>query len=171
DLGFWILSLRMFPPVVTAIPLFLIFSNLRLVDTRLGLILLHASMNLPMIIWLMMGYFQEVPEELEESAQVDGCTRLQSLLRISFPLAAPGVVAAATFSYIFSWNEFMFALIFGRSNAVTMPPVIAGLHASWGIDWGGIFALSLIITAPVIILALAIQRYMIKGLTFGALKG
>jgi len=168
---FWIFSTRMFPPVITAIPLFLLFKRAHLIDTHLGLILIYTMFNLPFVVILMHSFFQALPKELEESAWIEGCSYLGSFFRISLPLTFPGVIASIMFSFIFAWNEFFFALVFTRTRAGTLPLAIAGLHATWGVAWGQIAALTIIITLPVIMLCFLLQKQLIRGMTFGALKG
>ena len=168
---FWIFSTRMFPPVIAAIPLFLLFNRANLIDTHLGLILIYTVFNLPFVVILMYSFFQTLPKELEESAWIEGCSYLGSFFRISLPLTFPGIVASTLFSFIFAWNEFFFALVFTRTRAGTLPLVIAGLHATWGVAWGQIAALTIIITLPVITLCFVLQKQLVRGMTFGALKG
>lgn len=170
-LAFWILSIRMFPPIASALPLFLFMRSLRILDTHLALILTYTMMNLPFVVWMMRGFFQDLPRELEEAALTDGCSRFGVFTRVAFPLAAPGLVATALFCFIFSWNEFLFALILTRSRVQTLPVVIPGLVGGHEILWGEISAISTIAIVPVIVLAFALQRYLVRGLTLGALKG
>jgi len=167
----WILSMRMIPPIVTVIPLFILFSDLGLVDTPLGLILVYTAYNLPFAIWLMMGFFREVPVEIEEAALVDGGSRFKVFTKISLPLVAPGLVVTTIFTFIFSWNEFLFALILTRENARTIPIQLSFFEAPFIVPFGEMSALSLVTITPVIVLTLAIQKYLVRGLTFGALKG
>lgn len=170
-LAFFILSLLFAPPVVAAIPLFLIFRTLRLLDTYLVLIVSYLLFNLPLAIWLLRGFFEDIPEEIEQAALVDGYTRLQAFRKVALPLVGPGVAVAGLFVYIFSWNEFLFALIFTRSNVHTLPVALSDLIGGHGILWGELAALSAVATLPGVLLALFMQRYLIRGLTFGAVKG
>ena len=142
NLAFWLLSQRMMPPVVLVVPFFLLLrdvgkwnSNFGL-DTRFALIALYTVFNLPFIIWMMRSYFDGVPAELEESAMVDGCTRMGVFWRITLPLSIPGLIATATFAFIFSWTEFLFAVVLTRTDAVTLPVAIAGVCGSQGGNWG-----------------------------------
>jgi multiple sugar transport system permease protein len=171
NLAFFILSLLFAPPVVAAIPLFLIFRTLRLLDSYIVLVLSYMLFNLPFATWLLKGFFEDVPEEIEQAALVDGYTRFQVLRRVSLPLIVPGLAVTALFVFIFSWNEFLFSLVFTRSNVTTLPVTLAGLIGGHGILWGELAALSALATLPGVFLAIFLQRYLIRGLTFGAVKG
>jgi len=166
----WILSLRMFPVVVVVIPIFAILRNLKLVDTLFALTFVYIGMNLPFTIWIMKTFFDEMPLEIEEAAHIDGCSRKGVFFRIALPLAVPGLIAAAIFAFIFAWNEFLFALILTRTKAVTAQVRLASLESTGGIDWDRIAALSAIIVVPVILFSAFIQKNIVRGLTFGAIK-
>jgi multiple sugar transport system permease protein len=176
-LGFWLISQRMMPPVVLVIPFFLLLREAGKLNPRLGidqhlpLIALYAVFNLPYVIWMMRSYFTGVPVEVEESAMIDGATRLGVLARITLPLALPGLIATTVFAFIFAWTEFLFAVVFTRTNAVTLPVVIAGFTGAQGSNWGRACALSVVATAPIFILVLLVQRHFVRGLTFGAVRG
>jgi multiple sugar transport system permease protein len=177
-LAFWILSQRMMPPIVLVIPFFLLLRDAgqkvspRIgIDTRPALIALYTMMNLPFVIWMMRSYFLGVPVEIEESALVDGSTRWGVLWRITLPLTLPGLIATATFAFIFSWTEFLFAVSFTQTRAVTVPVVIAGLTGSQGSNWGQGAALACLATAPVFALGLLVQKHFVRGLTLGAVRG
>lgn len=168
----WILSTRMFPPIVTAVPLFLLMSDLRLLDTTLSLIIVYTAFNLPFVVWMMRGFFKEIPRELEEAARVDGDSRLGALWRVILPLAAPGLAATAVFCLIISWNEFLFALTLTQTdNAMTLPVGIAGRVTQYEIEWGVMSAAGVVAMIPILIFALAVQRYLVRGLSLGAVKG
>lgn len=175
--AFWLLSQRMMPPVVLVVPFFLLLRDVGKwnanfgLDTRIALIALYTVFNLPFIIWMMRSYFDAVPAELEESAMVDGCTRLGVFWRIALPLSIPGLIATATFAFIFSWTEFLFAVVFTRTNATTLPVAIAGFSGSQGSNWGQASALAVVATAPVFALSLLVQRHFVRGLTLGAIRG
>lgn len=175
--AFWILSQRMMPPIVLVIPFFLLLRDVGQVmpsigiDTQPALIALYTMFNLPYVIWMMRSYFQGVPAELEESAMVDGSTRLGVFWRLTLPLSMPGLIATATFAFIFSWTEFLFAVVFTRTNAVTLPVAIAGLSGAQGSNWGQASALAVVATAPVFVLGLLVQRHFVRGLTLGAVRG
>lgn len=170
NLSFWILSIRMIPPIVVAVPLFIALNKLRMIDTHLALILLYTTLNLPLAVWIMRAFFMEIPEELEESAMIDGCSRMQALWRIVLPLARPGLAATAIFCFIFSWNEFLFALIFTRIVAKTAPLAMTALMTEREIYWGNICAGATLVIVPVIVFSLIVQKHIVRGLTFGAIK-
>lgn len=170
DIAFWILSQRILPPIVTAIPFFLVLRTAHLLDTRTGLIIVYAMFNLPFSVWLMRDFFNGLPRELEECAQVDGCTVTGAFLHIALPLSTSGLAATFVLCLIFAWNEFLFALILTFSRAQTMPLLIAGQNFQRGPEWWGISALAILTVLPVAVLAGLAQRQIIRGLTFGALK-
>jgi multiple sugar transport system permease protein len=171
-LSLWILSTRMFPPIVTAVPLFLMMRDLQLLNTRFSLIILYTGFNLPFVVWMMRGFFVEVPRELEEAAMVDGDTRLGALRRVLLPLVAPGLAATAVFCLIISWNEFLFALVLTQTDAaMTLPVGIAGRVTQYEIKWGVMSAAAVVAMLPILIFAIAVQRYLVRGLSLGAVKG
>ncbi|MDQ2683921.1 MAG: carbohydrate ABC transporter permease [Chloroflexota bacterium] len=175
--AFWLLSQRMMPPVVLIVPYFLLLRDVGKVnesfglDTRASLIALYTVFNLPFVIWLMRSYFDGVPRELEESAMVDGSTRMGVFFRITLPLSFPGLIATGTFAFIFAWTEFLFAVVFTRTDAVTLPVAIAGFSGSQGSNWGQASALAVVATAPVFALSLLVQKHFARGLTLGAVRG
>jgi multiple sugar transport system permease protein len=171
NLAFWILSIRMMPPVASILPLFLFFRTLRWLDTYQALILTYAIFNVPFAVWMMKGFFEELPHELEEAALVDGCGRLGAFVKIALPLVTPGLVATALFCFMFSWNEFIFALILGRSRVTPITVNISGLIGGHEILWAEISSASIMASIPIIILAIMLQRYLVRGLTLGAVKG
>src|SRR5438067_10699033 len=161
----------MVPPIVTVIPIFVIFQNLQLLNTYLGMIILYTGFTLPFTNWMMRAFIREVPVDLEEAAMVDGDTRLTALLRIVLPLTAPGLVATAIFALILVWNEFLFALIITTTSAtITLPVGVAGFVSQFDVLWGQMSAVSTIAIIPILIFTLAVQRYLVRGLTFGAVK-
>ncbi|MEA3334844.1 MAG: carbohydrate ABC transporter permease [Chloroflexota bacterium] len=171
NVSFWILSTRMIPPIVTIIPIFLIFKNLHLLNSYLGLSIVYIGFALPFATWMMRAFIQEVPVDLEEAALVDGDTRLTAFFRIVLPLAAPGLAATAVFSIIVLWNEFLFALILTTtSKTITLPVGIAGLVSQYELLWGEMGAAGTVAIIPILIFALAVQRYLVRGLTMGAVK-
>lgn len=171
NFAFWILSTRMFPPIATILPLFLLYRKLGLIDTYSGLILAYTVFNLPFAVWLLRGFFEEVPKELEEAARVDGASLALTFWRVSLPLVAPGLVVTALFTFIFAWNEFFYALVFTRSQVSTLPVTIASYAGGHEILWGPISAAGVLAVLPVIVLALFLQRYLVRGLTLGGVKG
>ena len=171
-LALWILSTRMMPAIVTAVPLFLIMRDLRLVNTRLSLVIVYTAFNLPFVVWMMRGFFAEVPRDLEEAAMVDGDSRLGAFCRIVLPLVTPGLAATAVFCLIVSWNEFLFALVLTQTDdAMTLPVGIAGRVTQYGIKWGAMSAAGVVAMVPILAFALAVQRYLVRGLSLGAVKG
>ncbi len=168
---FWFLSIRMLPPIVASIPLFLIASSLHLVDTKVILPILYLILNVPFVVWMMKSFIDEIPESIEESALIDGCTYWGVLRRIILPLAAPGLVATGVICFIFAWNEFLLAMIFTRSpSSMTLPVGISAFITEEQIMWGYITASASIAAIPPIVLAWIFQRYMVRGLSFGAVK-
>ena len=171
DVLIWILSTRMAPPFAFIVPIFLIVRDLGLLDTHAALILVYLVFNLSFVIWILKGFIEELPKEIEESALVDGCTRLGAMRRITIPLIAPGIVVTLTLTFIFSWNEFLFANILTREVATTLPPAVAKYLTYMKLDWDVMCALSTIAIMPVLVLSLAVRRYLARGLTLGAIKG
>jgi multiple sugar transport system permease protein len=168
----WILSTRMFPPIVTAVPLFLLMSDVRLLDTMASLIIVYTAFNLPFVVWMMRGFFNEIPREMEEAARVDGDSRLGALRRVVLPMVAPGLAATAVFCLIISWNEFLFALTLTQTDAaMTLPVGIAGRVTQYEIEWGVMSAAGVVAMIPILVFALAVQRYLVRGLSLGAVKG
>jgi multiple sugar transport system permease protein len=171
-ISFWILSTRMIPPIVTLVPLYILFSTVGLLNTKLSLIIAYTGFNLPFVVWMMKGYFSEIPHEMEESAMVDGDTRFGAMLRIAIPLAKPSIAATAIFSFLLSWNEMLLALILSDTAASQTFPVALGTRISQHqIFWGEINAGGVVAILPVIILAFIVQRHLVRGLSFGAIKG
>jgi multiple sugar transport system permease protein len=167
-----ILAIRMVPPIVLAIPLFLIMRTYGLLDTYQGLIVVYVAFSLPYSTWLMRSFFLDVPTELEDAARIDGCSRLGALLRVIMPLVAPGVAATSVFSFLLAWNEFLFALILTRTPASQTVPVVAATFISdQYIEWGNMAATGVIAVVPVVILMTAAQKHFVQGLTMGAVKG
>jgi multiple sugar transport system permease protein len=172
SISFWILSNRMLPPIVTIIPLFLMLRELRLLNTLAGLILLDVALNLPFVVWMMRGFIEELPREMEEAAMLDGESRMGVLLRIVLPLVRPGLAATAVFCLIVAWNEFLFALILSQTeSAMTLPVGIASHVTQYEIQWGAMSAAGVVAMLPVLIFAAAAQRYFVRGLSLGAIKG
>lgn len=169
-LQFYILTVKMFPPIAAIVPYFLIFRNLRLLDNVIALITLNTLFNLPFAIWLLYGFFKEIPQELEEAAMIEGATRFEAFREIVLPLIAPGLAVTAIFTCLFTWNEFLFAFILTRSKAITITRVVAGFWTQRGILWGPLSATATVCIVPMFILALLIQKYIVRGLTFGAVK-
>ena len=170
DLLFFILSTRMLPAVVITIPLFLMYRQLNLHDTHLGMILLYTVFNLSLSVWLLKGFIDEIPREYEEAALVDGYTRLQVFFKIVLPQAMTGIAATTVFCLIFAWNEYAFALMLTSENARTAPPSIATMLGRGGIEWSAIAVGSLGFLIPVVIVTFALRQYLLRGVTFGAIR-
>jgi len=170
DLDFWILTTRMAPPVGILIPYFLIFRRLGLVDTRISIIVMHVALNLPLSVWVLKGFFKEVPSELEEAAFVDGSGRWGAFLRVILPLTAPGIGATAILCFILSWNELMFALTLSSTQSKTAPVALYNFIAYLEIHWGPLMAAATLVLLPVLVFFIIVQQQLVKGLTFGALK-
>ena len=163
---------QMFPGALLIIPLFQIIKALKLLNTLYALILSYITFSLPLCTWLMKGFFDQIPQELEEAAMIDGCSRVSAMVRVIFPLALPGVMAASIFSFIGAWDEFIFALVFTSTDKVrTLPIGLQRFITSYEIYWNHLGAASVLTTIPVVILFLFIQRHMVKGLTAGSVKG
>ncbi len=161
----------MLPPIMLVVPLYTIMRDLHLMDTQVGLIIVYSALIMPFAVWIMRGYFQSIPHELEDAARIDGCTRLGALFRVVMPLSAPGLVATALFCFLASWEEFLLALIFTSSpHAKTIPVAIAEFTGRHAIDFGMMAAGGVVAAIPPILLALIFQRYLISGLTSGAVK-
>jgi len=170
--SFWILSTRMMPPIVTIVPLYIFFSFFDLLNTKTALVVAYTGFNLPFVVWMMRSYFAEIPADLEESAMVDGDTRMGALIRVILPLARPGLAATAIFCLILSWNEMLFALIITEtSSANTLPIGIAGRITQYKTEWGEISAAGFAACVPIIVFAFVVQRHLVRGLSFGAVKG
>lgn len=165
-----VLSVQFIPPVVIVLHFFTVFRTLGLLDSRIGLVILNLSFVTPFAIWMIKGFIDSLPGEIEEAAMVDGCSRLQLLRHVSVPLIMPGVITSAVFSFIQSWNEFLFALILTRRNAVTLTVGLMGLNAERGIIWEQMAAAGLIIMVPIFVLSLTIRRHFVEGITMGAVK-
>ncbi|MFK9093861.1 carbohydrate ABC transporter permease [Bacillus salipaludis] len=170
-LGLLILVARIVPGISFLIPWFIIFSKLNLIDSYTSLILSHMLVTMPFIIWVMIPFFEGLPKELEESARVDGCSIMGAFLRVMLPLSWSGIITSSILSFIFSWNNFMFSLILAGEKTKTLPIAVFNFLSYSEINWGGLMAASVIITAPVLVIALITQRYIISGMTGGAVKG
>jgi multiple sugar transport system permease protein len=171
DIAFWMISQRMLPPITVVIPIYVLFQQLGLLDTWAALIITYVAANLPIVVWLMRDYFQSVPLELEESAAIDGASRYRIFRTIVLPLSVPGLVATFLFVLVFAWNEYLFALFLTTAKAQTLPLTVAAQNATRGPQWWYMSVLILIMIVPVIAMAIALERYIARGLLVGALKG
>ncbi len=170
-LGVVLLTARIVPGITFLIPWYIIFSRLRLIGTLTPLILSHMLVGLPFIAWIMIAFYEELPIELEEAAKIDGATPIGAFLRVALPLSMPGVITAGIVAFIFSWNNFMFSLVLADDRTRTLPIAIFNFLTYASVDWGGLMAAAVVITLPVLIITLFVQRYIIRGLTAGATKG
>lgn len=168
---FWILSTRMAPAIAIILPLFLLMKRVSLINTFPGLILAYTTFNLPFVVWMMQGFFGEISKELEEAALIDGATPWKSFWLVGIPLAAPGLVATAVFCFIFSWNEFLFALVLTGIQTKTLPVAVTAFWSTSDLKWGQFMATGVVMIAPVLAFAIAVQRYLVRGITMGAVKG
>jgi ABC-type glycerol-3-phosphate transport system permease component len=167
-----ILAVSMFPQIAIVSPLFLLLRSLRLIDTYPGLVLPYLTFAMPLTVWLLVGYFRQLPAELEEAAMVDGASRLTAFREVIIPLALPGLAATAILTFVYSWNEFLFALSFTLGpERQTVPVAIALFRGQYQVPWGQVLAAAIVATAPVALLVLAFQRRIVQGLTAGAVKG
>jgi multiple sugar transport system permease protein len=172
DILFWILSQRILPPVVTVIPIYMMFQSVGLLDTRIALILCYTVVNLPIVVWLMYDFFVSIPIDLEESAQLDGASRLTIFFEIVLPLARTGLAATTLLVLILAWNEYLLALFLSTSNAQTMPILVAAMNAGEkGILWWTMCVVIILMIVPVILMALLLQRFISRGVLLGAVKG
>jgi multiple sugar transport system permease protein len=170
-LSLWIIASRLAPPTAFAIPYFLVYREFDLIDTRTGLVIIYLTFNISLVIWLMRSFFENTPRALEEAAWIDGAGFWQALVRIVLPTAAPGLAATAILCFVFSWNDFFFALILTRSNAMTAPVAVVNFMNYEGWEWGRIAAGGTMVMLPVLIFSLVVRRFLISGLTAGAVKG
>jgi multiple sugar transport system permease protein len=170
-LSVFILVARLMPGISFLMPWYIIFSRLGLMDSYTALILSHILIALPIVVWIMSSYFEGVPAEMEESAMVDGATRQRAFLSIILPLSGPGIVTATTLSFIFSWNNFMFSQVLSMEKTKTLPIAVYSFVSYAEVDWGAVMAVAVAIMAPAIVLTMIFQKYVVKGLTMGAVKG
>ena len=166
-----VLAIRMIPPIALIFPIFLLYVFLHWVDTHVGLILVYTSMVLPYAIWVMRGYVEDIPVELEESAMIDGCSRWRILARVVFPLARNGILATSVFAFIMAMNEFVFALVLTRTAVITFPVQISHYFSEQATYWAKISAMSMLGSLPVFVTVVAMQRYLVRSVSMGAVKG
>ncbi len=168
----WLMLSRTVPGIALSLPLFILWSWIGLIDTPLGLIIVYTAINIPFTIWLTEGFFRQVPRDLSEAAQIDGCTPWQAFWRVEFPLAKSGIASAAIFAFLTSWNEYALAGQLTRStDSKTLPVGLMDFTAQFTIDWAGMCAMAVIIIVPALILTFLVQKHLISGLTFGGVKG
>lgn len=170
-LAIFILIARLMPGISFLLPWYIIFSRLHLMDSYIALILSHLLITLPVVVWIMSSYFEAIPRELEESAMVDGATMQRAFMSIILPISGPGIVTATTLSFIFSWNNFMFSQVLSMQKTKTLPIAVYNFVSYAEVDWGAVMAVAVAIMMPAIILTMIFQKYVVKGLTMGAMKG
>ncbi len=171
DIQFWFISNRILPPVVAVLPIYIMFQQLHLLDTRIAVISTYVAVNLPIVVWLMRDFFAAVPIDLEESAEIDGASRQRIFWTIVLPLTKPGLVATSLLVLILSWNEYLLALFLSTVNAQTMPLLVAAQNATRGPQWWYMSVLILLMIAPVVLISLLLQKQIARGLLVGAVKG
>jgi multiple sugar transport system permease protein len=171
DVAFWLISQRMLPPVAVVIPIYILFQQVGLLNTRAALIITYTAVNLPLAVWFLRDYFQTIPIELEESAFIDGASRFQVLSKIVLPLSVPGLVATFLIVLVFAWNEYLLGLFLSGADTQTMPVLVVAQNATRGPQWWNISALVLMMIVPVIVLAIILERYISRGILVGAVKG
>lgn len=165
-----ILGTQMLPPIVMVIPLFLLVKNLGILDSWIALIITYMTFNLPYVIWLLIGFFETIPKDLDEACEIDGCTKFQAFFKVVLPLTAPGIMASAVFGFLTAWNEFLFALVLTGTKSRTLPVAIANLETQQGVMIAELCAATVLIILPVIVLSFFIQKYLVSGMTFGSVK-
>lgn len=171
DILFWVISQRILPPVVAALPIYIMFQQLQILDTHLAIILTYVTVNLPIVVWLMYDFFVSIPRDIEESAELDGASKLRIFLEMVLPLAKPGLAATSLLVLILSWNEYLLALFLSTARAQTIPLLVAAQNATRGPQWWYMCVLIIIMIVPVVILTILLQRLISKGLLLGAVKG
>jgi multiple sugar transport system permease protein len=167
----WILVTRIFPPITTAIPYYVVIKSLGLADTHIAVIITYVAYGLPFVIWLMLGFFQDLPADIEKAAIVDGCSMWQRFRQVVLPLTLPGLAVTAIFAFIYAWNEFLYASILTSFTAKTLPVMISTFMSDQYLRWGEMSAMGSLMIIPVMIFSAATQKYLVRGLTFGAVKG
>jgi multiple sugar transport system permease protein len=170
DLWFWFISNRMVSPIVLALPIYLLAINLGILDTHLVLVLIYLTFNLPIVVWICTDQFRSIPKELEQAARLDGADQWTIFRKIYVPLGLPGIAVSAIFSFIFSWNELLYALVLTRRAVQTAPVIATSFMSGYELPWGKIMATGTVIVLPVTIFALLVSRHMVRGLTMGATK-
>lgn len=172
DILFWMISQRILAPIVVVVPIYMMFQSVRLLDTRIAIILTYAVVNLPIVIWLMYDFFNSIPKDLEESAQLDGATMVMTFREVVLPLSRAGLAATTLLVMILSWNEYLLALFLSTARAQTMPILVAAMNAGErGILWWSMSVVIIVMIIPVVFLAIVLQRYISKGVLLGAVKG
>lgn len=161
---------KMYPAISTAIPVYLVMRKIGLIDTRIGLIIMNVSFNLPLVVWLMIGFFQDLPEEIEQAGVIDGCTMWQRFVHLALPITKPGLVAASILTFVGAWNEFLFAAILSINKSKTLSVIISGFITDRGLEWGPMAATAVVVIVPLTILVWILQKDFVAGLAMGAVK-
>ncbi|WP_019536805.1 carbohydrate ABC transporter permease [Paenibacillus ginsengihumi] len=170
DFAFWVLSTRMAPPIMVILPFFLVYKELHLLDTTVGLVIIYMTFSLSFILWMMRSYFESISVDIEDAARIDGFSRLMAFIKVTIPLSAPGIAAASIFSFIMSWNEFLYSLILTGDKTKTATVAITSFITFEGIRWGEVAAAGTMIVLPVIVFGICIQKYLVQGMTMGGVK-
>jgi len=171
NISFWILTQRMLPAIAVLIPIYLVMSKLRMLDTYYGIILVYSVLNLPYAVWMSKSFIEDIPIELDESAMLDGCNKTQIIFRVIYPVAKPGIISTGIFIFVLAWSEFIFALILSSMHTKTLPVAISSFISDTGIEWNSMAAAGAILIVPLSIMFFFIQKSLVKGLSFGAVKG
>jgi multiple sugar transport system permease protein len=171
DLFFFFLTTRMAPPISIVVPMFMLFTEIGITDKLIAVIIAHTSFNLSLVVWMMRGFFADIPREIDEAAQMDGLSRAGMFVRVLVPMAAPGLAASAILCFILSWNEFLYAFILVAFEGRTLTVGIPGLITPHGTLWGQVAAVAVVATLPIIVFTMLVQKHLVRGLTFGAVKG
>ncbi len=170
DLLFFILSTRMMPPIAVAIPIYLMYREVGLTDSKLGMILLYTAVNVSLAVWLLKGFIDEIPREYEEAAMIDGYSRLHAFIKVVLPQATTGIAATAIFCLIFAWNEYAFAVLLTSGEAQTMPPFIPFIIGEGGQDWPAVAAGTTLFLIPILVFTVLLRKHLLRGITFGAVR-
>jgi len=170
NLSYWVLSNKMLPPIATVIPVYLMMSKFKMLDTFHGIIIVYVAANLPYAVWMLISFFKDIPIALDEASRIDGCSNGQTLMKIVMPLAAPGILSTGIFIFVLTWSEFLMALLLTGVKRKTLPVAIAAFITDRGIEWGSMAAAGTASIIPLIIMFYSIQKYLIRGLTFGGIK-
>ena len=168
--GLWFMIQKMYPAISTAIPVYVVMRHLGLMDTKAALIIMNVSFNLPLIVWLMIGFFQEVPKEIEQSGEIDGCNMWQRFILLAVPITKPGLIASAILTLVAAWNEFLFATILSVNRAKTLSVAIAGFISDRGLEWGPMAAMAVLLIIPPAIVVWMLQKNFVAGLAMGSVK-
>jgi multiple sugar transport system permease protein len=170
NLADWVLSNKMFPPIATILPIYLMMSRIKLLDTYQGVIIVYIAANLPYAVWMLISFFEDIPIALDEASKIDGCSNIQTLMKIVMPLAGPGMLSTGIFIFVLTWSEFLVAVLLTSTDTKTLPVAIAMFITDRDIKWGSMAAAGTALVIPLAILFYSIQKYLIRGLTFGGIK-